>query len=340
MTKIKQTKEMQRSLEALPTGVIRYPMTNDYMFRAVLQENTYALKGLLCAILGLPEGEIQSVQIMNPIELGKAIDEKTCVLDLKVMLDNSRITNIEMQVNDLGNWPERSLFYLCRSFAHLQKGNDYLDAYTTIHVGILDFCLPNLTPELLSEFKMMNTKNHEIYSDKLILYVLNLSVLGNKEEDTACGSNSLYHWAKFFKARTWEELKMSAEANKYIADAAVTFYEMTEEDKIREQCEAREKYNWDMSSAVAKGKREGKAEGMRQGMAEGMKQGLEKGKVDGIKQGIEQGKAEGIKQGAAQNQEKMSELIKHLTADNRLQELAKLETDKDILQKLMDEYGI
>ena len=302
------TKEMKRSLENLPNGAIRYPMTNDYMFRAVLQENTYALKGLLCAILGLPEGEIQSVQIMNPIELGTAIDEKTCVLDLKVMLDNSRITNIEMQVNDLGNWPERSLFYLCRSFAHLQKGDDYLDAYTTIHVGILDFSLPNLTPELLSEFKMMNTKNHEIYSDKLILYVLNLSVLGNTEEDTACSSNSLYHWAKFFKARTWEELKMSAEANKYIADAAVTFYEMTEEDKIREQCEAREKYNWDMSSAVAKGKREG------------MKQGMERG--------------------AAQKQEKISELIKRLTADNRLQELAKLETDKDILQKLMDEYGI
>ncbi len=329
MTKIKQ---MKRSLEDLPSGTIRYPMTNDYMFRAVLQENTYALKGLLCAVLGLPEGEIQSVQIMNPIELGTAIDEKTCVLDLKVMLDNSRITNIEMQVNDLGNWPERSLFYLCRSFAHLQKGNDYLDAYTTIHVGILDFSLPNLTPELLSEFKMMNTKNHEIYSDKLILYVLNLSVLGNTEENTICSSNSLYHWAKFFKARTWEELKMSAEANKYIADAAVTFYEMTEEDKIREQCEAREKYNWDMSSAIAKGKREGMKQGMEKGKAEGMKQGMEKGKAEGMKQGMEKGKAE--------DRQEMAELIKRLTADNRLQELAKLETDKDILQKLMDEYGI
>ena len=101
---------------------------------------------------------------------------------------------------------------------------------------------------------------------------------------------------------------MSAEANKYIANAAVTFYEMTEEDKIREQCEAREKYNWDMSSAVAKGKREGRAEGRAEGKAE--------------------------------DRQEIAELIKHLTADNRLQELAKLETDKDILQKLMDEYGI
>ena len=137
---------------------------------------------------------------------------------------------------------------------------------------------------------------------------------------------------------------MSAEANKYIADAAVTFYEMTEEDKIREQCEAREKYNWDMSSAIAKGKREGMKQGMERGMERGMKQGMERGmrqgKAEGMKQGMEQGKAEGMKQGKAEDRQEIAELIKRLTADNRLQELANLETDKDILQKLMDEYGI
>ena len=51
-----------------------------------------------------------------------------------------------------------------------------------------------------------------------------------------------------------------------------------------------------------------------------------------MKQGMEKGKAE--------ERQEVSELIKRLTADNRLQELAKLETDKDILQKLMDEYRI
>lgn len=50
---------------------------------------------------------------------------------------------------------------------------------------------------------------------------------------------------------------MLAKKNTYIEDTVVTFRKMTEDEKIREQCEAREKYNWDMASAIAKGKSEG-----------------------------------------------------------------------------------
>ncbi len=50
---------------------------------------------------------------------------------------------------------------------------------------------------------------------------------------------------------------MLAKKNTYIEDTVVTFRQMTEDEKIREQCEAREKYNWDMASAIAKGKSEG-----------------------------------------------------------------------------------
>ena len=54
---------------------------------------------------------------------------------------------------------------------------------------------------------------------------------------------------------------MLAKKNTYIEDTVVTFRQMTEDEKIREQCEAREKYNWDMASAIAKGKSEGINEG-------------------------------------------------------------------------------
>lgn len=35
------------------TGKIDYTMTNDYMFRAVLQENEKVLTGLICSLLHL-----------------------------------------------------------------------------------------------------------------------------------------------------------------------------------------------------------------------------------------------------------------------------------------------
>ncbi len=39
------------NLLTLPSGKLRYKLTNDYMFRAVFQENENALKGLLSALL-------------------------------------------------------------------------------------------------------------------------------------------------------------------------------------------------------------------------------------------------------------------------------------------------
>ena len=105
--------------------------------------------------------------------MGENIDDKTCVLDLHLRLNNNEFINIEMQVCDLGDWPERSLTYLCRSFDQLQKGNPYSDIHTTIHIGIVDFNLSHLTPNFYSEFKLLNVKNHEIYSDKFVLRMLN-----------------------------------------------------------------------------------------------------------------------------------------------------------------------
>jgi predicted transposase/invertase (TIGR01784 family) len=238
----------------LPSGPLKYTLKNDYMFRAVLQKNKRALKGLLYALLGLPEGSITSVDILNPIEPGATIDDKTCVLDIKVSVNNTHYINLEMQVLDHGNWPERSLVYLGRAFDQLRKGEDYENIKPTIHIGILDFKLPHLTPEFYSEYMMLNTKNHEVYSDKFILRVLNLWLV---DDNIVKEPEDLYYWAKLFKAETWEELKMIAEKNSYMEDAIVTYHEMTEDEKVREQCEAREKYYWDRASIYNKGLAEG-----------------------------------------------------------------------------------
>ncbi len=63
------------------TGTIRYQMTNDYMFRAILQKNQKVLRGLVSALLHMRVEEIMELSIENPIILGEAINEKTIVLD-------------------------------------------------------------------------------------------------------------------------------------------------------------------------------------------------------------------------------------------------------------------
>lgn len=266
-----KTKNTTGSLDRLPSGKLEYPMTNDYMFRAVMQTNNQALTGLLYALLGLPEGSITSAEILNPIVLGESINDKTCILDLKVCLNNYEVINVEMQVNDQGNWPERSLTYLCRSFDNLEKGQDYLEVRPVIHISIIDFYLPHLTPEFYSEYQLLNVKNHECYSSKISLRVLNLKTL--KDDTVKKEPLDLYIWAKMLKAQSWEEMKMAAKQNPYIEDVVVTYHEMTEEEKIREQCFARALYEWDMASGIEKGRREGRAEGRQEGRREGRTEG-------------------------------------------------------------------
>ena len=294
------------NMESLPSGKLEFPMTNDYMFRAVMQTNNKALTGLLYALLDLPEGSIRSVIVLNPIILGESIDDKTCILDLKVSLNSRAIINIEMQVNNQGNWPERSLTYLCRSFDNLERGQDYREVRPVIHIGIIDFDLPHLTPEFYSEYQLLNVKNHECYSSKISLRVLNLKTL--EDDRIEKKPDELYNWARMFKARTWEELKMAAKQNSYIEDVVVTYHEMTEEEKIREQCFARALYEWDMASGIEKGRKEG----------------LE----------------EGLKEGQKQGEERLAVLINNMVSAGRTEDITKAVTDAEYRQKLYQEFHL
>ncbi len=260
-----------------PTGPIRYTLMNDYIFKAVLQKNEKALKGLLAALLKLSVNDIRDIQIMNPIELGEAVDDKTCILDIKLMLNNNKMINIELQVAYFKDWAERSLLYLCRMFNNLHEGKDYGELIPAYHIGILDFWLPEKTKELYSEYRLMNVRNQELYSGKFGINVLNLKAVDN--DSVTRESDELYEWAKLFKATTWEEIKMLADKNEYIADTVVTLRQLTDDEKIRMQAEARWRYEHDRVSLYNQGKEEGEAIGE----VRGEERGKEKEKAANIR---------------------------------------------------------
>ena len=231
------------------TGKMPYSLTNDYLFRALLQKNNRVLKHLICALLHLQPHEVDTVTIENPIVLGEALDTKTFILDVRVMLNDHALINLEMQIVNYLNWPERSLSYLCRNFDQLQRGQDYLEARPVIHIGFLDFTLFPECPEFYATYKLLNVKNHHIFTDKFVLSVVDLNQIElATEEDRQW---KIDYWAALFTATTWEEVKMLAEQNPIIEDAAVTMYEMSAEDAIREQCWAREDYYRTMNTLKA-----------------------------------------------------------------------------------------
>ncbi|MDE5931243.1 MAG: PD-(D/E)XK nuclease family transposase, partial [Lachnospiraceae bacterium] len=89
-------------------------------------------------------------------------------------------------------------------------------------------------------YQLLNVKNYTKYSDKLCLSVLDLT-----QRKLATEEDRLYQiddWATLFKATTWEDLKMLAENNSVIAEASATVYKLSQDEKVRLQCEAREDY--------------------------------------------------------------------------------------------------
>lgn len=238
---------------------IRYGLKNDYMFRATLQSNDKVLRGLVCALLDLRMDEIRECVIENPIILGENIDDKTCILDVKILLNNSKRLNIELQTTNYGNWTDRSLLYLCRAFDDLAKGEDYSNLKTTIHIGILDFTLFSDSREFYSEYLLMNTKNHKIYNSKFVLRVLDLTQIENVSEEEK--ETDLYYWAKLFNAKSWEEVAMLAEKSETIKEAASTVKKLSAEERIKMQCEARERFERDMVSAYHYGMDVGEEQG-------------------------------------------------------------------------------
>lgn len=219
------------------TGAIPHNMTSDYMFRYILQKNEKVLKGLISSLLNLEPAQIQKIIIQNPINLSEDISAKDFIMDIKVLLNDKSLINLEMQVNNEHNWAERSLSYLCRTFDHLYRGQDYEEALPVHHIGFLDFTLFPDYPEFYATYQLLNIKTHYLYSSKFSLSVIDLNQI-----DLATVEDKLYgidHWARLFKSRTWEELKMLVKDNEYLDAAATSLYEANADWMVRERCIAR-----------------------------------------------------------------------------------------------------
>ena len=223
------------------TGKIEYGLTNDYMFRVLFQKNKKALTGLVCSLLHLNPEEITSIEITNPVEIGFSFSDKEFRLDIRLILNSQQQIDLEMQVNDYHDWPERSIGYLCRMYDSLEHGEEYINAKPAIHIGILDYTPFPEHPLFYSKNQIMDVNTHRIYSDKFSLYVLDLSQTELATEEDYFWQ--VDEWAKLFKATTWEEIKMIADKNEYLTETSNTLCDLYADRNVRERCLDRIEYN-------------------------------------------------------------------------------------------------
>ena len=213
-------------------------MTNDYMFRMVLQNNKETLISLISSVLEIPKETIIDCKIENVVEPGKTINDKEYQLDILVTLNGNILINIEMQVINYNNWPMRSLSYMCRRFDNVSRGNDYDTVKPVYHISFLDFTLFEDHPEFFAKYQLRNSKDNFLYTDKFNLYVVELNHIDMATAEDL--SNNIDTWAKLFKATTWEEIKMITKDKPSLDSTAESIYLSNADFVIREQCRRRE----------------------------------------------------------------------------------------------------
>lgn len=221
------------------TGPLDFNMTNDYIFKATLQDSTPAQKGLIGALLRI-DPESLEIEVTNPILLGKSIVNKDFYLDLKVYINNSKCLNLEMQVKNLGNWPERSLSYTSRAFDSLPKGSLYEDVMPVHHIGFICFDLFEDHNVLYDTFTLKNQDNTLVFTDKFKLSVVNLTRI-----DKASNEDIQYHldkWCQFITAKTWDEIQILAREDPYMEATANSLYELNYDFNARENAIRRKEY--------------------------------------------------------------------------------------------------
>ena len=114
-----------------------------------------------------------------------------------------------------------------------------------------------------NEYVLKNRRTSYEFTGKIALHVLDLSCLEQVPEEER--QSALYYWACVFKAKTWKEVLAMTEQSESIKKAVVTLRELSEDEKIRQQCEARERYQMDWQSSMRTSREKGRAEGIASG---------------------------------------------------------------------------
>ncbi len=288
---IKWKRRNQRNqvvLESL-TGELEYPLTNDFLFHVMMQENIEALTHLICAMIDIPVGSVVSLEVLNPITYGSSVKDKSCIMDLRLLLNNNRYINLEMQVSMQSYFKQRTITYLCKTYDNLKSGEEYDLVTPSLQLSILDFDLFDGIEELCSRYYLINENIEYLnrYTDDFGVITLNLRQMINPKVLAREGDSELYQWAKFFKAKTWEELRMLAKENDQINNCVCSVAKLTAEEKFRMECEAR-KDQLALEIGIRKRlQRQALDEGRAEGRAEGKAEGIAEGKAEEREAGIQ-----------------------------------------------------
>ena len=265
---VNQNKEIKNISERGEKKELLKPK-NDIVFQSLFnQRNEEITKSMISALL---EENITSIKINEDKELLREYPEdKLGILDLEAEVNEIEKVDIEIQLLDRKNLPERLLRYFSKLYSmQVEKGEDYRKSKRVVIIAIIDYNY-DLTKELSQMETIWNLreKTHPklILTDKIEIHIIELAkVLEEYKKDK---TNEKAQWMLFINNPNCKEVQEVMKENKEIKKATEKVEKMSEDEKLRRLAFLREKAIMDEKdiyrAGVDKGIENGKEKGIKE----------------------------------------------------------------------------
>ena len=181
---------------------LQYTFKTDTLFKILFTKHPQLLKKLVAELLGIRLESIGQFEITNSEMPPESLGDKFCRLDINMTVDGQHV-DLEIQVRDEGDFPERSLYLWAREYSSaLGEGGKYAELPRTIFISIVNFPMFDCA-EFHSEFQSLEVTRHTPLTDKMSMHFFELPKL----PPSVNKNNRLELWLSLFRAETEEELK-------------------------------------------------------------------------------------------------------------------------------------
>ena len=245
---------------------LQYTFKNDILFKMVFVKYPHLLKSLVAVILRIETKSITAFEILNSEMTPESVRDKFCRLDINMRV-NGQLVDIEMQVTNEGNYPERVMYYWAREYSSaLPSGENYSQLPRTLVISIMDFRLFDCA-EYHSFFQPLEVTRHTLLSDKMGFHFFELPKVPAEFDQ----KDELLLWLSLFNARTEEDLEKLNRTEGSIMSEAINAYRIiTASPEYRELERLREKAKHDEAQALLAAELRGDARGEARGEARGV----------------------------------------------------------------------
>ena len=153
-------------------------------------------------------------------------DDKVGILDIKAVLNDNVMCDIEMQIINQKDIEKRLLFYWSKMYiSNLHNGENYNKLRKCIVILLAGFENYKQMQKSHTKWQILEKSSHMILTEDLEIHIIEIPKIAEKMEE-----GSLRKWILFLENPEGEETKKMAEKEKEIKEAIETLEDISSDE--------------------------------------------------------------------------------------------------------------